>query len=91
MNKTEPVREREERQAVASFVVRLCGSSEVTNYGSAEVTNYRSAGVTDYGSGRAGGAVCGGVRNFQTLGLCGFHTAELRKSETSRVPKLSSL
>ena len=99
MNKTEPVREREERQALRSFVVRLCGSSEVTNYGSTEVTNYgsaevrnyRSAGVTDYGSGRSGRAVCGGIRNFQTLGHCGFHTAELRKFETSAVSKWSSL
>ena len=89
MNKTEPVREREERQAVASFVVRLCGSSEVTDFGSLEVTNF--GGGSGSGSGEASGAVRGGVRNFQTLGLCDFHTVELRKSETSRVPKLSSL
>ena len=91
MNKTEPVREREERQALASFVVRLSGSAEVTNYGSAEVTRCRNADVANFGSGMASGAVRGGVQNFQTLDLPGFHTAELRKSETSRVPKLSSL
>ena len=86
MNKTEPVREREERQDLRSFVVRLFGSSEMTDFGSLEVTNFGGGS----GSGEAGGAARGGVRNFQTLGHCGFHTAELRKSETSRVPKWTS-
>ena len=89
MNKTEPVSEREERQDLRSFVVRLFGSSEVTDFGSLEVTNF--GGGSGSGSGEASGAARGGVRNFQTLGLCGFHTVTLRKSETSRVPKWSSL
>ena len=82
MNKTEPVREREERQDLRSFVVRLFGSSEVTDFGSSE--------VTDFGGDRSSGEAGGEVQNFQTLGFPGFQTPELRKSEISAVPKGAS-
>ena len=82
MNKTEPVREREERQDLGSFAVSQFGSLEVTNCESPEVTNCGSDSRSEL--------LAGAVQNFRTLGGCDFHTVGLRKSETSALPKGAS-
>ena len=71
MNKTEPVREREQ--------IREFGSSDLGNFDAAELTNFDIA--------HQNASLTARVRNFQTPAVADSPDLEVSDSDTSKLPR----